>query len=96
MKDELSETAPLATAECAKYITRRQTGFLVWLYRTYGLCAQDTLKVMAAKTGRISYVSVRNNLTALAEAGYLAIENRGKSNQIYHLNKEKLKQYVND
>ena len=74
----------------------QQEVFLRRLVKIYGYTAKDTYKEMSVKISGISYSSVRNHLLALEAAEVLKIENKGKYNQTYRLDKDKAERILND
>jgi DNA-binding transcriptional ArsR family regulator len=62
----------------------------------YGYTIRDTYKGMVQKLKGLSYGTVRNHLLALEAAKVLKIENKGKYNQAYYLDKDKVDKIIND
>lgn len=70
--------------------------FLKEMVKKYGYTIQDTYKGIAQTVNGISYGTVRNHLLALEVAKVLKIENKGKYNQAYYLDKDKVNKIIND
>ena len=54
-------------------LSEKAVGFLVWFRNEYGESTGDTYYLMADKYGQCNYVSCRNRVVELAEAGYMTI-----------------------
>lgn len=78
-----------------KKLRPQQEVFLRKLIKIYGYTAKDTYKIMAAKIGNIAYTSVRNHLLALEVAKVIKIDNKGKYNQTYYINKYEVNKVLN-
>jgi DNA-binding transcriptional ArsR family regulator len=80
----------------SKNLRPQQEVFLRKLCKIYGYTVKDTYKAIAVKIGNLKYSSVRNHLRALEEAKVLKIENKGKYNQAYYLDRTKVKKLLNE
>lgn len=72
----------------------KQLGFLLWLHKTYGNQVQATYKTLAKERGDLSYSSIRLLLIALANKGFIRLENPNTWRQTYYINVDKLREVL--
>jgi hypothetical protein len=78
-----------------KQLNFTRKSFLKELVKTYGYTVQDTYKEIACKIGGVCYCTARNYLLNFEKIGILTIENKGKYNQAYYLDKDKVDRIIN-
>lgn len=75
-------------------LSEKAVGFLVWFRNEYGESTGDTYYLMADKYGQCNYVSCRNRVVELAEAGYMTISKINGVRRRYNIVPEKYNELV--